>query len=45
MSAYKINFDDYQPFDMEKRVETASATKANLNFLSLFMLAILAAAL
>jgi len=42
MNTYKINFDDYQPFDMEKRVETASVTKANLNLLSLFMLAVLA---
>jgi len=42
MSEYKYSFDDYQPFDMEKRVETASVAKAELSFLSLFMLAVLA---
>lgn len=38
----KITFDDYSPSDMEKRVEAASAAKAKLSLLSLFMLAILA---
>ena len=42
MGAYKINFDDYQPLDMEKRVEIASVSKADLSFLSLFMLSVLA---
>jgi len=40
----EYNFDDYAPADMAKRVETASIKKANLSFLSLFMLAILAGA-
>jgi len=39
-----INFDDFMPAEMAKRVEAASIRKANLNFLSLLALAILAGA-
>jgi len=39
-----INFDDYAPADIAKRVEAAGVKKANLNFLSLFLLSILAGA-
>ena len=39
---YEFNFDDYTPSDMEKRVEQASVRKANLTWLSLLMLAVLA---
>lgn len=39
---YEFNFDDYTPADMEKRVEQASVRKANLTWLSLLMLAVLA---
>ena len=42
MSPRIFQFDDYSPVDMEKRVESASKVKAELSFLSLFMLAILA---
>ena len=42
MSVPKISFDDYSPSEMEKRVESASLSKAKLSFLSLFMLSILA---
>ncbi|MCG9479509.1 MAG: formate/nitrite transporter family protein [Actinomycetia bacterium] len=42
MHPFDVQFDDYSPADMEKRVETASKNKAQLNFLSLLMLAILA---
>jgi formate transporter len=38
----KFSFDDYKPAEMEKRVEQASIAKANLSFISLFLLAILA---
>jgi len=41
---YEFNFDDYTPADMEKRVEQASVRKANLTWLSLLMLSILAGA-
>lgn len=41
---YEFNFDDYPPSDMAKRVEQASVRKANLSWLSLLMLAILAGA-
>jgi formate transporter len=37
-----ISFDDYAPADIAKRVEAAGIKKANLNFLSLFLLSILA---
>jgi formate transporter len=36
------DFDDYAPADMEKKVEAASVRKANLSWLSLLMLSILA---
>jgi formate/nitrite transporter len=39
-----INFDDFMPAEMAKRVEAASIRKANLNFLSLLALAVLAGA-
>ncbi len=39
---YEFNFDDYSPSDMEKRVEQASKRKANLSWLSLLMLSIIA---
>jgi len=42
MSDDHLNFDDYSPADMAKRVEHASVRKANLSFPSLLMLAILA---
>jgi formate/nitrite transporter len=42
VSVPKISFDDYSPSEMEKRVESASISKAKLSFLSLFMLSILA---
>ncbi len=42
MSIPKISFDDYSPSEMEKRVESASISKAKLSFLSLFMLSVLA---
>jgi formate transporter len=42
MSDGHLNFDDYSPSDMAKRVEHASVRKANLSFLSALMLAILA---
>jgi len=38
----RFSFDDYSPAEMEKKVEAASAAKAKLSFLSLFMLSILA---
>ncbi|OPL17560.1 MAG: hypothetical protein AVO38_00620 [delta proteobacterium ML8_D] len=38
----KLSFDDYSPAEMEKRVEAACRSKANLSLLSLLMLAILA---
>lgn len=33
MSVLKINFDDYSPSEMEKRVESASESKAKLHFI------------
>lgn len=39
-----INFDDYSPAEMEKRVEAACKVKSNLSLLSLLMLALLAGA-
>ncbi|MDD3818926.1 MAG: formate/nitrite transporter family protein [Actinomycetota bacterium] len=39
-----FNFDDYQPAEMEKRVESACVSKSKLSFLSLLLLAILAGA-
>ena len=42
MAEQKFSFDDYSPAEMEKKVEAASAAKAKLSFLSLFMLSILA---
>ncbi len=42
MSPLNFQFDDYSPVDMEKRVEATCKNKSKLNFLSLFMLAILA---
>ncbi len=42
MTAKEFNFDDYAPSDMAKRAESAATKKANLSFLSLFMLAVLA---
>jgi len=42
MSDEYLNFDDYSPSDMAKRVDRASVIKANQGFLSLLMLAILA---
>ncbi len=39
---YEFNFDDYTPAEMEKRVEQASIRKANLSWLSLLMLSLLA---
>jgi len=38
----RFSFDDYSPAEMEKKVEAASAAKAKLSFLSLFILSILA---
>ena len=37
-----IDFDDYAPVEMEKRLEAASVRKASLSWLSLLMLSILA---
>jgi formate transporter len=37
-----LDFDDYAPVEMEKRLEAASVRKANLSWLSLLMLSILA---
>ncbi len=42
MAVRELNFDDYSPAEMEKRVEAASKAKAKLSFLSLFMLSLLA---
>lgn len=42
MTEQRFSFDDYSPAEMEKKVEAASAAKAKLSFLSLFMLSILA---
>lgn len=42
MVEQRFSFDDYSPAEMEKKVEAASAAKAKLSFLSLFMLSILA---
>ena len=42
MSPQILQFDDYSPAEMEKRVEAASRNKARLSFLSLLMLAVLA---
>ena len=42
MDVKELNFDDYSPADMEKRVEAACMVKAKLSFLSLFMLSLLA---
>lgn len=44
MSFPQLNFDDYSPADMAKRVETASINKARLSLVSLIMLSILAGA-
>ena len=38
----EFNFDDYSPTDMVARVEQASKRKANLHWISLLMLSILA---
>lgn len=37
-----FNFDDYQPAEMERRVENACVSKSKLSFLSLLLLSILA---
>ncbi|MBE3090366.1 MAG: formate/nitrite transporter family protein, partial [Actinobacteria bacterium] len=42
MAEQRFSFDDYSPAEIEKKVEAASAAKAKLSFLSLFMLSILA---
>ncbi len=42
MSDNDVNFDDYAPANIAKRVEAAGVKKANLNFLSLFLLSVLA---
>ncbi len=42
MAEQRFNFDDYSPAETEKKVVAASAAKAKLSFLSLFMLSILA---
>ena len=42
MTEQRFSFDDYSPAEMEKKVEAASAAKAKLSFLSLFILSILA---
>ena len=39
-----FNFDDYQPAEMERRVENACVSKSKLSFLSLLLLSILAGA-
>lgn len=39
---YEFNFDDYSPTDMATRVEQACTRKANLHWISLLMLSILA---
>lgn len=44
MTEQDINFDDYAPADIAKKVESAGVKKANLNFLSLLLLSILAGA-
>ncbi|MCL4384980.1 MAG: formate/nitrite transporter family protein [Cyanobacteria bacterium] len=44
MAEQDINFDDYAPADIAKKVESAGVKKANLNFLSLLLLSILAGA-
>lgn len=42
MSPQEPNFEDYLPSEMARRSEKASIKKANLSWLSLFMLAVLA---
>lgn len=42
MAKIVLDFDDYSPVDMEKRLEATSLRKANLTWLSLLMLSILA---
>ena len=42
MAKIVLDFDDYAPVDMEKRLEATSVRKANLNWLSLLMLSVLA---
>ena len=42
MTEQRFSFDDYSPAEMKKKVEAASAAKAKLSFLSLFILSILA---
>lgn len=44
MAENDISFDDYAPADIAKKVESAGIKKANLNFLSLVLLSILAGA-
>ncbi|MHB1346392.1 MAG: formate/nitrite transporter family protein [Candidatus Humimicrobiaceae bacterium] len=44
MADNDFSFDDYASADIAKRVEEAGVKKANLNFLSLFLLSILAGA-
>lgn len=44
MADNDFNFDDYSPSGIAKRVEAAGVKKAKLNFLSLFLLSILAGA-
>jgi len=39
-----LSFDDYSPSDIAKKVESAGVKKANLNFLSLLLLSIMAGA-
>lgn len=44
MSEKDLNFDDYEPSDIAKKVESAGREKAELSFLSLFLLSIMAGA-
>ncbi|HAX17457.1 MAG TPA: formate transporter FocA [Actinobacteria bacterium] len=44
MSEKDFSFDDYTPSDIAKKVESAGGNKAKLNFLSLFLLSVMAGA-
>ena len=44
MSEKDFGFDDYTPSDIAKKVESAGGNKAKLNFLSLFLLSVMAGA-
>ena len=44
MAENDISFDDYAPADIAKKIESVGIKKANLTFLSLFLLSVLAGA-